>query len=59
MKILIAVLSIFVFFKTLYYGIYEYKKNNNKIAGISIMLIAVMVLVVPTIMVNLRIDLAR
>lgn len=48
-----------MFFKTLYYGIYEYKKNNNKIAGISIMLIAVMVLVVPTIMVNLRIDLAR
>lgn len=59
MKILIAILSIFVFFKTLYYGIYEYKKNNNKIAGISIMVIAVIVLVVPTVMVNLRIDLAR
>lgn len=59
MKIIVALLSLFVFLKTLYYGIYEFKQNNNKISGISIMVIAVVCLIIPSILVNLRIDLSK
>lgn len=57
MKILMGALSVYVFLKTLYYGIYEFKDNNNKIAGIVISILAVVCLVVPSILVNLRINL--
>lgn len=57
MKILMGALSVYVFFKTLYYGIYEFKDNNNKVAGIAISILAVVCLVVPSILVNLRINL--
>lgn len=58
MKILMALLSLFVFLKTLYYGIYEFKQNNNKISGVSIMLLSVVCLIVPNILVHLRINLS-
>lgn len=58
MKIVIALLTIFVFLKTLYYGIYECKQNNNKVAGISIIFISLLCLIIPNILVNLRIDLS-
>lgn len=48
MKIVIFILSLFVFFKTLYYGIYEYKQNN-KVPGICIMVLASICLVLPNI----------
>ena len=41
MKIVMALLSLFIFLKTLYYGIYEFKENSNKVAGVSIMLLSV------------------
>ncbi len=59
MKILVAILSLFVFLKTLYYGIYEFKQNNNRISGVSIIVIATICLIVPNILVNLRIDLSK
>lgn len=59
MRIVIALLSLFVFLKTLYYGIYEFKQNQNKVAGISIIVLAVVCLIVPNILVDLRIDLFR
>ncbi len=59
MKIIIGVLSIYVFFKTLYYGIYEFKQKNNKISGITIITTAIVCLILPNILVHLRIDLSN
>lgn len=36
MVLIVILLSIFAFFKTIGYAIYEYKDNSNKIAGIII-----------------------
>ena len=44
MRILIIILSLYIFFKTLYYGIYEIRQNN-KIPGISIIAISVVLLI--------------
>lgn len=30
MRIIVGILSLFVFLKTLFYGIYEWKEQNNK-----------------------------
>ena len=58
MKIIMALLSLFVFLKTLYYGIYEFKQNGNKVAGVSIILLSIVCLIVPNILVHLRINLS-
>lgn len=58
MKIFMAFLSLFIFLKTLYYGIYEFKQNNNKIAGGTIILLSFVCLIVPNILVHLRINLS-
>lgn len=57
MKVLAVILSLFVFFKTLYYGIYEIKQNN-KIPGISIIVLSVICLILPNIMVFFRLNLS-
>lgn len=57
MRIVIGLLSLFVFFKTLYYGIYEFKQNQNKIAGFSIIVLAIVCLIVPNILIVLRMNL--
>lgn len=44
MKIIIIILSLYVFLKTLYYGIYEIKQNN-KTPGISIIVLSVILLI--------------
>lgn len=44
MKITIIILSLYIFFKTLYYGIYEIKQNN-KVPGISIIVFSVILLI--------------
>lgn len=44
MKILIIILSLYIFFKTLYYGIYEIEQNN-KTPGISIIVLSVVLLI--------------
>ena len=38
MKILVCLLSIWIFIKNLSYGIYEYKINKNKIGSTSIII---------------------
>lgn len=58
MKILMVLLSIFIFLKTLYYGIYEFKENSNKVAGGTIILLSFVCLIVPNILVHLRINLS-
>jgi len=52
MKILTVILSIYIFFKTLYYGIYEFKQNN-RVSGISIMVLSLVCLIVPSVLVFL------
>lgn len=44
MKIFIILLSLYIFFKTLYYGIYEIKQNN-KTPGVSIIILSVLLLI--------------
>lgn len=58
MKIIMALLSLFVFLKTFYYGIYEFKQNNNKVAGGSLMLLSIVCLVAINVLVHLRINLS-
>ncbi len=45
MKIIVIILSLYIFFKTLYYGIYEIKQNNQ-IPGISIIVLSVILLII-------------
>lgn len=45
MKFIVILLSIYFFFKTLYYGIFEIKNQNNKISGICIIVFSIVLLV--------------
>ena len=49
--IILIIISIFVFIKTLSYGIFEIRKNSNTIGGIITIVIAVTALIFPNIMV--------
>lgn len=44
MKITIILLSLYIFFKTLYYGIYEIKQDN-KVPGVSIIVFSFIILI--------------
>lgn len=59
MKIVMALLSLFVFLKTFYYGLYEFRENNNKIAGCSLILLSVVCLIAANVLVYLRINLSN
>ncbi len=50
MKILVIILSVLIFVKTVSYGIYEIKENN-KTGGIFVIIIAIISLIFPNIMV--------
>jgi hypothetical protein len=54
MKFIIILLTIYIFLKTIYYGIYEYKDNNNKLAGIFIIIFSFVSLILPNIMIYIR-----
>lgn len=49
MHFIILILSIYVFIQTVAYGIFEYKKNSNKIVGIFIFILAIISLILPNI----------
>lgn len=49
MHFIIFLFSIYVFIQTTSYGIFEYKKNSNKIAGIFICILAIISLILPNI----------
>lgn len=51
MVILFTIFTIFIFVKTVSYGIYELKINNNTIGGIVTFLIALISLVFPNIII--------
>lgn len=54
MKVLIPILSIYIFLKVLSYGIYEIKHFNNKIAGISIIAISLVSTIAINVLIYLR-----
>lgn len=53
MKILVIIISIIIFTKTLSYGIYELE-NKNKIGGFTVIAIAIISLILPNIAVYIR-----
>lgn len=55
MKILVLILSIIVFIKTLSYGIFELKEKN-KLGGTCVIIISVISLVLPNLMVYFKGD---
>ena len=54
MGIVVVLLSIWIFIKTLFYGIYEIKNNSNKPGGITIILISIISLILPNVMIYIR-----
>lgn len=54
MIVFIFLVSIFIFFKTISYGIYEIKTNNNKLGGCIIIIISIIILFLPSYMVYIR-----
>lgn len=54
MFVLVILFSIYIFFKTLSYGIFEIKKNSNTIGGITVIVVAIISLIYPNIMVYIR-----
>lgn len=54
MGIVIVLLSIWIFLKTLFYGIYEIKNNSNKPGGITIIIVSIISLIFPNIMIYIH-----
>ena len=54
MFIIIPILSVIAFSKTVSYAIFEIKKNSNILGGVSLIAISIVSLVLPTIMVFFR-----
>ncbi len=52
MHFIIFLFSIYAFIETMSYGIFEYKKNSNKIAGIFICILAFFTLIVPNLILH-------
>lgn len=57
MKILILLTTIYFFIKTLFYGIYEIKQNQNKVAGFSIIILSFLSTLILNIFTYFRISL--
>ena len=53
MKIVVLTLSLFMFYKTLAYGIFEYKEKN-KFGAIVIYILAVITLIAPNVLIYFR-----
>ena len=53
MRVLVLILSIVIFVKTLSYGIYELK-DKNKSGGITVIVVAVFSLILPNLMTLIR-----
>lgn len=54
MNYLVLVISIYVFFKTISYGIYEIKKNSNYYGGITIIVIAILCAFYPNLLIYFK-----
>lgn len=58
MKILIFLLTLFIFIKTVYYAIYEIKENNNKTSGIFIIILSIICLILPNVLIDFNINIS-
>lgn len=54
MYVLFFILSIWIFVRTISYGIYEIKQEKNKLGGTIVLLLALVSLIFPVIMVLVR-----
>ena len=54
MYVLFFILSIWIFVRTISYGIYEIKQEKNKLGGTIVLLLALVSLIFPIIMVLVR-----
>ena len=54
MKFLVLILSIIIFIKTISYGIYELKENDNRTGGIVVISLAVASLILPNLVIFFR-----
>ncbi len=54
MLIIIFLISLFIFIRTLSYAIYEIKQNSNTIGGIATIVIAVLSLILPCLTVYIK-----
>ena len=53
MRILVLFLSILICIKTVYYGLFEYKYNNNKIGAIIVFILGAISLIAPNVAMSL------
>lgn len=49
MHFIIFLFSVYAFIQTISYGIFEFKKNSNKIVGIIICILGIFSLIIPNI----------
>lgn len=54
MPVIIFLISLLVFIKSISYAIFEIKNNNNRIGGISVIVISIVSLILPTVMSIIR-----
>lgn len=54
LNILIIVLSIIIFIKTLNYGIYEIKNNSNKSGGVTVIIVSIITLVLSVLIIYIK-----
>lgn len=54
MRLIILILSIYVFIETVGYGIFEQKANKNKVSAIIIYILSIIVLVAPNVLIFIR-----
>ncbi|MBQ3146022.1 MAG: hypothetical protein IJB90_05710 [Clostridia bacterium] len=53
MRVLVIILSIIIFIRTISYGLFEFK-DNNKSGGIAVIIIGVTALILPNLVVYIR-----
>lgn len=51
LKFFVSLLIVFSFFKSLFYGIYEIKNNNNKVAGNTVIILSIIGLILPIVII--------
>lgn len=52
--VLFFIFSLYVLFKTVFYGIYEFKTLNNKLGGISVICFSLLVIVLANIILIIK-----
>lgn len=51
MKLIILLLTVWIFTKTISYGVYEYQDNRNKVGGVIIFVLSTISLLLPNVII--------